>query len=153
MNISKIKRMVNNMPWALNRIAEPVAYKSWDKETIRRLLKESLDTFMKEFKEAGEFDFDKIGELDGDLLYDIGFKVWSEMEDGDLWVFPLWMFDYIPKGMKLVSIGGETIEFDPETTDNDNRFGCIAYGLVLPKEKYAQLKARAEKAKAEEKSH
>ena len=147
MDKTRIENMITNAPWALNRMAEIVCYK-WPVETVRRELKESLDNFADELIKDGGFEFDKIGELDGTLLYDMGFRVWCEMGEGDLWCFPLWMFNYIPKGMKLTCIFGDTVEFDPETIDKDTRFGCIAYGLVLPKEKYQQLKKRHEERKA-----
>lgn len=56
----------------------------------------------------------------------IGMQPW----DGRLWLFPYQWFKHIPLGFEMLCISGETEKFDPDVTDDDMRFGCLAYGIV-----------------------
>lgn len=39
-------------------------------------------------------------------------------------------YDSIPEGFELIDIGGEKEIFQKGKTDNDIRFGCLAYGFI-----------------------
>lgn len=69
-----------------------------------------------------------------------GLRPWNapgESEDGDafgggvLWLLPGEWYDYLPDRARLVSINGRAEDFDRGRTDNDIRFGCLAYGVVV----------------------
>lgn len=71
-------------------------------------------------------DFEKlIKESTVDQLKSNGFKMWDE----DIILIPGTMYDDIPEGMELVSINNEKKIFKRGITDNDIRFGCLAYGF------------------------
>ena len=50
--------------------------------------------------------------------------------DDHLWLFPLGWFDKIPNGFECVGIDGKKFEFNSQTTDNDVRYGCLAFGIL-----------------------
>lgn len=57
-------------------------------------------------------------------------------EDMDVWLFPSEWYNSIPNGFKLISISGENHLFEKGKTDDDRRFGCLAYGILRkPKSK------------------
>ena len=60
----------------------------------------------------------------------LGFCRWDE-EYPNLWLFPLWLFPIIPEGIEVIDINGEKYKFEREKADNDERFGCLPYGLEL----------------------
>lgn len=64
--------------------------------------------------------------LDEKTLRALGLSPW----DDKLWLIPHEWFAYIPLGFKLLCISGEEEVFDPKTTDDDMRFGMLAYGIV-----------------------
>lgn len=52
----------------------------------------------------------------------------------ELWLFPAEWYAVIPPGFPLVDINGCLETFQPSITDDDRRFGLLAYGLMLPLE-------------------
>lgn len=149
MNISEIKQMIQNGPWALNRIVEVNLYKSWSDEYCRRTLKDAFENFKKGLIDEG-FNLDELKECDGVTLRDFGLKVWGNLDDKtDLWVFPVWMYEMVPDGYKVTDIFGDEEEFKHGKTDDDQRMGCLSFGFALPRERYEELKAYHEKRKAE----
>lgn len=51
-------------------------------------------------------------------------------DDGNFYLIPLWLFDYIKHGEKLTSIMGNTVKFGENFVDNDHRGGYLAYGWI-----------------------
>lgn len=151
MNISAIKQMIQNGPWALNRIVESNLYKSWSDEYVRTSLKRAFDEFKAELLKEG-FDLDELKKLDGVTLRDFGLKVFDHLDDNtDLWVFPVWMYEMIPDGYKVTDIFGNEEEFKHGEIDDDQRMGCLSFGFALPKERYNRLKAYHDSLNAERK--
>lgn len=66
-----------------------------------------------------------------DALKSIGCGQWDEPDDDGrcLMLFPHQWYDHIPEGMVLESIMGKSLAFAPGKTDDDRRFGMLAYGL------------------------
>jgi hypothetical protein len=50
--------------------------------------------------------------------------------DKKLLLFPGEWYDLIPEGFKVAVIDGTTEEFKKGVTDNDTRFGFLAYGII-----------------------
>jgi len=48
-----------------------------------------------------------------------------------LWLFPGEWYKHIPAGYEVVSITYCVEKFRPGKTDNDIRFGCLAYGILV----------------------
>lgn len=46
------------------------------------------------------------------------------------YLFPKEWYDYIPDGFEIINVLGEKEIFKRSQTDNDIRFGCLAYGFV-----------------------
>lgn len=63
-------------------------------------------------------------------LIGLGFRVWNKSEDGTHYLFPKEWYDVIPEGLQLKCINGKTEIFKRGITDDDHRYGCIAYGFV-----------------------
>lgn len=74
---------------------------------------------------ASRRDFEALRECDDDELAELGLRRWSE----DLWLFPHEWYDHIPKGFEIETINDKLEAFDPGQTDNDKRFGVLAYGI------------------------
>lgn len=55
-------------------------------------------------------------------------------ERGMLWLFPFEWYDHIPDGYMVTTISEHVEPFKRGETDNDKRFGCLAYGIVAAKE-------------------
>ena len=148
MNLFVIMQMMQNGPWALNGIVESNLYNSWNDGYARLNLKNRFDDFKEQLLKEG-FNLDELKECDGVTLRDFGLKVWCNLDDKtDLWVFPVWMYEVIPEGYKVVDINGETEEFHHETAERDQRLGCLSFGFALPRERYEELKEFHEKLKA-----
>lgn len=76
-------------------------------------------------------------------LRELGLRPWNDPADpedddgrnfggGVLWLIPGEWYRHIPEGMALTCINGERTTFCTGETDNDIRFGCLAYGIVRP---------------------
>jgi len=74
-----------------------------------------------------------IVKADGSMLMDLAPKEVIPMklldEDEDIILFPGEWYNIIPDGFKCTSLYGEITEFIKGKSDNDIRFGCIAFGI------------------------
>ena len=77
-------------------------------------------------------DFAKLPQLADETLKQIGCQKWDEPdEQGNvLWLFPAEWYDFIPDGTTVTCISGEVEKFRRGETDDDRRFGALAYGFV-----------------------
>jgi hypothetical protein len=125
------KELINHLTWLANRLSECVVWPMGETKTAKEV-KESFETFYNSMKKHPEL-IDWNG-LTIEEARELRFQKWSddEEEPKNLWLIPLWLYPIIPIGIKLVSIGGETIINDGKL-DADTRFGCLAYGLILKK--------------------
>lgn len=156
------KEIINCLTWYANRAAESIQYESWDDEFARKELKKNTDLFLEELKkhidwnnltdeECRELRF---GRWDTDEGIDeeieslkAGWEGSYEQKKGKsldemiaalertkgLRLIPLYLVPIVPIGTEITSIGGEVFKYDGNNVDKDIRFGCIAYGIKLPK--------------------
>ncbi len=88
--------------------------------------------------------WDALRTLDKSALKELGLNAWNNpnnpedaAEDGDrykgktLMLFPGEWFAHIPAGYEIHGIMGEHEPFDPDTSDDDIRFGCLPYGILV----------------------
>lgn len=75
-------------------------------------------------------DWENLHKKDEATLCALGFGVWNENEEGKHWLFPKEWYDIIPDGHPIVYITGEQSEFKRGETDDDYRFGCLAFGFI-----------------------
>jgi hypothetical protein len=63
-------------------------------------------------------------------------RAWCDPDDEDwplaetLWLLPREWYDAVPEGFPIVDISGGREEFKHGTTDNDVRFGYLAFGIL-----------------------
>lgn len=53
-------------------------------------------------------------------------------QDEDIWLFPKEWYDLIPNGFIVTGLNGESYPFESGKSDDDTRFGCLAYGIRKP---------------------
>jgi len=91
----------------------------------------------------GEEVLKDLPSLSPGVLRELGLRQWNDPDDpedawetrrigGTLWLFPGEWYSDIPKGFEIVDISGCRERFERGTTDDDIRFGCLAYGIVVP---------------------
>jgi hypothetical protein len=68
--------------------------------------------------------------LDADSLKKIGCQIWDKEKGKTTWLFPYEWYNHIPDGTEIVDINGDVEIFKQGETDNDMRFGALAYGFV-----------------------
>jgi len=86
----------------------------------------------------GKAGFDVLSRLPKEDLLKLGMRQWGRQEDGKgkkfgpmLWLFPGEWYDDIPDGYPIVSISFKKVKFQKGKTDNDIRFGCLAFGILM----------------------
>lgn len=76
---------------------------------------------------------DLTGEGKETFEFDAGRKdapITTLKEDKDIYLLPAEWYNSIPDGFELVDICGKKEFFKNGKTDNDQRFGCLAYGIL-----------------------
>lgn len=68
--------------------------------------------------------------LDPESLKKIGCQMWDEQDGETTWLFPHEWYNYIPNGTTIVDINGDVEEFKNGETDDDMRFGALAFGFT-----------------------
>jgi len=71
-------------------------------------------------------EFDGLKKAPDDILVEIGMQKWDET----LWLFPHEWYDAIPSGYLVTDINGGVEPFVHGKTDDDIRFGALAFGFV-----------------------
>lgn len=79
-------------------------------------------------------DWDNLHKTDEETLKALGFGLWEETTEGKHFLFPKEWYDIIPDGYPIVDISGNKEEFKRGETNDDYRFGCLAFGFIQPKE-------------------
>lgn len=79
-------------------------------------------------------DFARLPEMPEHTLKAIGCQKWDEPDaDGNvLWLYPAEWYAHIPDGTTITDINGHTEQFKRGETDDDMRFGALAYGFKRP---------------------
>lgn len=84
--------------------------------------------------------------MDRGALVELGLRPWNDPAQPDshdppalrtatLWLLPAEWYDHIPDGQPLVDINGRSMKFSKGVSDNDMRFGCLAYGILVQEAK------------------
>lgn len=69
--------------------------------------------------------FSAVCSMAREKLHELGCQNW----DDSLVLFPAEWYDHIPNGFLVTDINGDVEPFQHGSTDNDRRFGCLAYGI------------------------
>ena len=108
----------------LNRVASVIVYGNWTDEFKMSVIKEIPSIVKGWEKEYGSFKIDP-NLLTMEDTEKLGFGKW---DDSDLRLIPLWLFPFLSEELEVYSINGKKIT-KLSDMDNDNRFGCLAYGI------------------------
>ena len=76
-------------------------------------------------------DFKELHLLSVETLVQIGCQRWNKPDKNGymLWLFPAEWYDHIPDGLQIMTISDNIETFQKGETDNDKRFGALAYGF------------------------
>lgn len=72
-------------------------------------------------------EFDILKQMDEKTLKMLGLQKWTE--EDELWLYPAEWYDSIPDGYEIVDINNVTENFKHGETDDDRRFGALAFGF------------------------
>ena len=75
-------------------------------------------------------DFESLATKDAATLRAMGFGMWDEDEKCIHWLYPAEWYDRIPDGLNILSISGDVEVFKRGETDDDRRFGMLAFGFL-----------------------
>jgi hypothetical protein len=105
----------------------------WD--SLSELVKDNLSGDG-EVKYVSFPSFNMEGEAIGETTIKVGADNRPLECKQDKWVvlFPVEWFDVIPDGFNVIGLYGEQYQFNKFTADNDCRFGCLGYGILVDKE-------------------
>jgi hypothetical protein len=60
-----------------------------------------------------------------------GFSLWTD-EQPDFFLIPTYLYTFLPAGLEVQSVNGEKIKIEKVSDiDNDQRVGCLAYGIII----------------------
>ena len=118
------KELQNCFTWYANKIAETVQYESWSDAFCREEIKKSTNAFLEELKKY--IDWNNITKEEAKELR---FGKWDD--ESNLYLIPLYLLPILPIGTEVTNIFEEKIIYDGNNLDNDIRFGCIAYGIII----------------------
>ena len=78
--------------------------------------------------------WERLCSLSKESLKALGCCAWDEPDARGmvLMLFPHEWYSHIPAGYEIVCINGDREQFVPGETDDDMRFGCLAYGIEVP---------------------
>jgi hypothetical protein len=84
-----------------------------------------------DWKPESVYEFNEVKKFPSELLLKMGVRKWSENKDtGEIiYIYPGEWYNLIPEGYPIVDINDEEELFNKEKTDDDIRFGCLAYGF------------------------
>lgn len=114
--------------FVVNKVAEIVAYKNyWSEKFCMEELCERFDNYRECEEIKRLFDINNLTKKRA--LY-LRFMYWDKETHPDLMLFPLWFALLLPYGTKVITIGGDEVEYTKDT-DLDIRFGCVAFGINI----------------------
>lgn len=120
--------IINCLTWFANTVSQTVHYDNWSDELARREVADTYNKFINEVKKHIDFN-----DLTVKEALTLRFGKWDE--ESGLYLIPLYLLPALPVGIELTSIMGDKIIYDGSNIDNDTRFGCIAWGIVIEEKK------------------
>lgn len=78
-------------------------------------------------------DFKALETFEPAFLKELGLQIWEETDTTIHWLYPAEWYQYIPEGLFIIDINGDTEVFMPNKTDNDRRFGALSFGFIQDK--------------------
>jgi hypothetical protein len=75
-------------------------------------------------------EFDALKGLSETYLRNMGCGVWEKTDKEIHFLYPKEWYEFIPENYEIISISGDVEQFKKGETDDDIRYGCLAYGFV-----------------------
>lgn len=126
-----IIKVSNILGWYASLVSQTVRYECWSDEWCRKEIKRYNDSMLEELRPLIDWYHLSINEASV-----LGFHKW----DGDLYLIPLYLLPILPIGIEVTCISGEKIIYDGKNIDDDQRFGCIAYGINITDKVDSEIK-------------
>jgi hypothetical protein len=111
----------------INRAAEVMAYKNWGDDFAAKQIRNFPEELMSQNSGPDFFGIQPADLTEAEMV-DLGFGKWSK--ETPMRLIPLWLFPFLADEMETECIDGEKKTLKKADMDNDNRFGCLAYGVV-----------------------
>jgi hypothetical protein len=121
-----------NSPTFAEDLADSLGIQPGEKIQIMTPQFDRMDGKMVTVPEFTPLDWAKLPTKSHEELIGMGLGVWKKGEEGTHYLFPHEWYNIIPEGLEMKCINGTTEIFKRGVTDDDKRFGCIAYGFVKP---------------------
>lgn len=112
------------LTYYMNDIVQIVMDTDCSDEIFRKKVEGATTHFFNELKKNTNWN-----DFDEETCKKLGFGNWK---DG-IKLIPLYLLPIIPIGTELISIMGNSIQFDGNNIDTDTRGGLLAYGIKVKK--------------------
>lgn len=106
-----------------NRAAQVFSYTNWSDGFAVKEIRD-IPSWV---RGSGNFKPIDPNDFTVEQLKELGFGQWDE--ESNLFLIPLWMHPFLADEIDGGSISGERKVFKRDEIDNDERFGCLAYGV------------------------
>jgi len=111
----------------MNRAAEVMAYTNWEDDFAANQIR-NFPAELASQKTGKDYFEIQPAEMTDKQLKELGFGIWSDKTPMRL--IPLWLFPFLADEIATECIDGEKTTTKKSEMDNDNRFGCLAYGVI-----------------------
>lgn len=118
------------------KLAKAIGLKPGEELHITTPQFERVDGRAITYRPKTHYEYAALLNLDTDSIKKIGCQSWKIERDGSpydgrtLWLYPHEWYDHIPNGTIVVDINGEEEAFEQGKTDDDKRFGALAFGFI-----------------------
>lgn len=113
-------------------LANAMGIKPGDKIEIKTPQFERIDGVQVKIPEFSPEDWANLYRRDHSDLMVMGLGVWNKNDQGTHYLLPKDWYGIIPNGLALKCIDGTVAPFEAGVTDDDYRYGCLAYGFFKP---------------------
>ena len=132
MNMTTYEKCKNIRRMIVNRAAEVMNY-SWDDDFSTKWIRLFPDGLKEQKKHGVDYFGIQPSDLTETEMMELGFGVWSE--ETPMRLIPLWLYPFLADEITVESIIGKKATIKRTDIDTDNRFGCLAFGVIPRKEK------------------
>lgn len=119
-------------PDFVGKLATAIGVKEGDSIVIRTPQFDRVDDLTIEWFPTTVEEFKALELTTPENLKKIGCQIWNEEDGKTHWLYPSEWYEHIPDGLGIVCISGSSEAFKSGKTDNDTRFGALAYGFIQP---------------------
>lgn len=77
-------------------------------------------------------EYAALPQMKPDALKKIGCQIWDDEDGKRHWLYPHEWYNHIPDGTEIIDISGNVERFKRGETDDDMRFGALAFGFIQP---------------------